>query len=90
MKKMKISNIIILVLAVVLFSGCGLLGYDEEISKIVKSGDPEDCASLEGEDAKKTKTRIEKCYDAYAQKNEMPEICSKLKKNLNMIIVTKI
>ena len=75
---MKISRIIILVLAVTLFSGCGLLGYDEEISKIVKSGNPEDCASLEGEDAKKTKTRIEKCYDSYAQEQEMPEVCSKI------------
>lgn len=67
-----------LVLLVTLFSGCGLLGYDEEISKIVKSGDPEDCASLEGEDAKKTKIRIEKCYDSYAQEQEMPEVCSKI------------
>ena len=76
---MKVIYAFILALSsVTLLSGCGILNYDDEISKIIKSGDPQDCASLKGEDAKKTKTRIEKCYNSYAQEHEMPELCSKI------------
>jgi hypothetical protein len=72
MKKM----IIILVLCMsFLLTGCEFLAIDAEIADIVKKGDYKLCDSL---DTSENSYRIDKCYEAVAEKTGNLDICPKI------------
>lgn len=68
-----------MVVSLFLIAGCDFLFADEEITKIVKIGDPNLCKDLEADTPKKTQDRQDECYLKVAVEVGKPYICEEIK-----------
>lgn len=70
--------IVMLVLLLVIISGCEILFGDAEINKIVNKGDPTMCKSLEGKTPEATQNRQDECYRRVAIEIGKPYACESI------------